>query len=241
MTPHNWYVENCEAYVVRALESREERLFADHLRRCAQCTSEVARVERELGWLGMGAAPATPRPGLTRELAERVLRPRSAWRRVAPMAAAAAVAAMAVGFGVGERHRSADLARRLAATQRILAAVQDTLSVTRDAQHVIQRDIAMDGHQGGLLIFQDPSSHRWNVVMHGLPPAPAGQVYQFWFITENGMVRSVELKTDNERPAFATVAMPKVPGAVMGAALTVEPVTNASPAPRGPELVHVEF
>jgi hypothetical protein len=148
---------------------------------------------------------------------------------------------MAVGFGVGERHRSTDLASRLAATQRTLAAVQDTLSVTRDAQHVVQREIDMDGHRGGLLIFQDPSSHRWNVVMHGLPPAPPGRVYQFWFITENGMVRSVELKTDNERPAFATVAMPKVPGAVMGAALTVEPVSNETAAPRGRELAHVEF
>lgn len=241
MTPHDWYVENREAYVARALELREERLFADHLPRCAECTGAVARLERELGWLGMGAAPVAPRPGLTRELAERVLRPRSAWRRLVPLAAAAVIAAMALGYGAGERRRSTELAGQLAAVQHTLAAVQDTLSVMRDAQHVVQRDIAMDGHRGGLLIFQDPTSHRWNVVMHGLPPAPPGEVYQFWFITENGMVRSVELKADNERPAFATVAMPKVPGAVMGAALTVEPVSNETAAPRGRELAHVEF
>jgi hypothetical protein len=241
MTPHDWYVEHREAYVVRALEPREERLFADHLARCAECSREVAAIERELGPLGMGTAPAVPRPGLTRELAESVLQRRSRWRSVLPAAAAAAVAALAVGFGVGERRRSAELAERLDSTRQSLAAVEDTLSIMRGARQVIQRDIAMDGHRGGLLIFQDPVSHRWNVVMHGLPPAPPGEVYQFWFITESGMVRSVELKTGDARPAFATVAMPKVPGPVMGAALTVEPVSNVTPEPRGRELMHVDF
>jgi hypothetical protein len=241
MTAHDWYVENRAAYVARALAPSEERLFADHLGRCEECARAVAQLEHDLRWLPMGVTPAAPRPGLSHELADRILRRTPAWRRIGPLAAAAAVAAFAAGFGIREHHRSDTLLAELDARDHRLAALEDTLSVMRDAHRVVQRDIAMDGHHGGLVIFQDATSHRWNVVVHGLPPAPAGQVYQFWFVTESGMVRSVELRCDGSKPAFATVPMPKQPMTIMGAALTVEPVVNHSGPPEGRELVHVQF
>jgi anti-sigma-K factor RskA len=240
MTPHDWYVENRAAYVARALEPREERLFADHIPRCVECAREVAALERDLGALPMAAAPATPRPGLPHQLADAVLRRRSWWQRANPGVAAAAVLLAA---GLGFHERTARSAAELAVSERDqqLAALRDTLSIMRQAQHIVQRDIAMDGHKGGLVIFDDPVTHRWNVVMHGLPRAPADSVYQFWFITGNGMVRSVELRCDSDRPAFATVAMPDTPGPVMGAALTVEPAVNRTAEPSGPMLAHVQF
>jgi hypothetical protein len=97
----------------------------------------------------------------------------------------------------------------------------------------------VDGRNGGLLIFADNSSHRWNVVMHGLPAAPTGQAYQFWFITVDGMVRSVTLSADPARPAFATLEMPPTGAAVMGASLTLESSDARSPEPRGRELAHL--
>lgn len=241
MTPHDWYVEHRAAWVARALEPKEERLFADHLRRCAECRAEVATLERELGWLAMGAAPATPRPGLTREIADRVLRRPSAWRRFGPGLAAAATMLLALGLGVRERRQRAGLEALLAERERRLAAVEDTLSVIRSAGRVVVHEIAMDGHRGGLLIFQDERSHRWNVVVHGLPAAPTGSVYQFWFVTESGMVKSVSLPMDGSRPAFATVSMPDTPAHVMGAALTVEPMPATSDEPQGREIAHVNF
>ena len=240
MTPHDWYVEHRAAYVSRALEPREERLFADHLNRCGECEREVAALERALGALPMAAAPAAPRPGLTHQLADAVLRRRSWWQRVGPAVAAAAIL-LAAGLGVHERAARAAAEEAVADRDRQLAALRDTLSIMRDAQLIVQRDVAMDGHKGGLVIFADPATHRWNVVLHGLPPAPAGSVYQFWFITETGMVRSVELRGEPDRPAFATVGMPNTPGAVMGAALTVEPAVNRTSEPSGPMLVHVQF
>jgi hypothetical protein len=99
----------------------------------------------------------------------------------------------------------------------------------------------MNGHQGGMLIFQDAGSHRWCVIVHGLPPAPVGNKYQFWFITESGMVRSVEVNADMQRPAFMTLPMPGVAAPVMGAALTMEPAVNRSDEPKGPTLAHVVF
>lgn len=240
MTPHDWYIENRAAYVARALEPREERLFADHLGRCEECAREVAGLERDLGALPMAVAPAVPRPGLSHQLADAVLRRPSWWQRAAPGLAAAAVI-LAAGLGFRERSARGAAEAALARRDHQLAALRDTLSIIREAQRVVQQDIAMDGHKGGLVIFDDPVTHRWNVVMHGLPAAPADSVYQFWFITRTGMVRSVELRGDSDHPAFATVAMPDAPGPVMGAALTVEPAVSRTPEPSGPMLAHVQF
>jgi len=241
VTPHDWYVEHRAAWVAGSLDAREQEIFADHLPRCEECRAEVARLERELAWLPMAAAPTAPRPGLTRQIAERVLRRPPAWRRYAPALAAAAVLVAALGLGVRERRRVTEVEVLLAQRNLRLAALEDTLSVIRGAARVVQRDISMDGHRGGLLIFQDETSHRWNVVVHGLPAAPAGTVYQFWFVTESGMVRSVELPMDRGRPAFATVSMPPIPAAIMGAALTVEPMLARSDRPEGREIAHVDF
>ncbi|HEX2450059.1 MAG TPA: anti-sigma factor [Gemmatimonadales bacterium] len=241
MTPHDWYVEHRAAWVAGALEPKEERLFADHLRRCEECRSEIAEMERDLSWLPMGATPAVPRPGLTHEIADRVLRRRSAWRRYVPALAAAAAIAVAVGLGMTEHRRRTEVETLLADRDHRLAALEDTLSVMRSAVRVVQHDISMDGYRGGLLIFQDETSHRWNVVVHGLPAAPAGSVYQFWFVTESGMVKSVELPISGSRPAFATVSMPPKATTIMGAALTVEPMLASSDQPKGPEIAHVNF
>jgi hypothetical protein len=241
VTPHDWYVEHRAAWVARALEPREHELFADHLPRCEECRTEVLLLERDLAWLPMAGAPAAPRPGLTRQIADRVLRRPPAWRRYGPGLAAAAALVAATGLGLAEHRRRTEAEALLADRGRRLAALEDTLSVIRSAARVVHHNIAMDGHRGGLLIFQDETSHRWNVVVHGLPAAPAGTVYQFWFVTESGMVKSVELPMDENRPAFATVAMPATPTPVMGAALTVEPMPARSDQPEGREIAHVDF
>ena len=84
MTAHDWYIENRAAFVARSLERGEERTFRDHLVRCDECTREVARLERELGWLPMGVAPVAPPPGFARQMAAEIL------DRPKPLAAAAA-------------------------------------------------------------------------------------------------------------------------------------------------------
>jgi Anti-sigma-K factor rskA, C-terminal len=242
MTTHDWYVENRAAYVARSLEPGEERTFRDHLVRCDDCSREVARVERELAWLPMGVPPVAPPPGLARRLAGEILDRPSRWRRRLPLAAAAAVALAAGGAALAARSDRGALRALLSARETQLAALEDTLSVLRRANTVLQTQISMNGHQqGGLLIFQDAVSHRWCVIVHGLPPAPSGSMYQFWFITESGMVRSVEVDADTRRPAFMTLPMPGVAAPVMGAALTMEPVVNRSGEPQGVTLAHVVF
>jgi hypothetical protein len=241
MNPHDWFVENRSAFVARTLEPPEERTFADHVRQCPDCTKAVARLQGELAWLPMGIRPIAPRPGLSRRIAGEILDPPHRWQRRLPALAAAAAVLLAVGIALTARQERRHWESLLAIREQRLMALEDTLSVLRQAQQVQQASISMDGHRGGLLIFQDAVSHRWCVIVHGLPPAPSGNVYQFWFITQNGMVRSVEINPDTARPAFMTVSMPKVKAPVMGAALTVEPMVNRSTEPRGLQLAHLVF
>lgn len=242
MTAHGWYIENRAAFVARSLERGEERTFRGHLVRCDECTREVARLERELGWLPMGVAPVAPPPGFARQMAAEILDRPSRWRRWVPLAVAAGLTLVSLAASMSARHEGRELRERLASRESRLAALEDTLSVLRRANMVLQTRISMNGHeQGGLLIFQDAVSHRWSVIVHGLPPAPSGSKYQFWFITEAGMVRSVEVDADTRRPTFLTLPMPGVAAPVMGAALTMEPMTNGSNQPEGVTLAHVTF
>jgi hypothetical protein len=241
MTGHEWYLENRAGFVARSLDPAEERSFRDHLVRCEECSREVLRLERELGWLAMGTEPVAPRPGFTRRAAAHVLDRPNRWRRQIPLAAAATLALAAGATALAARREGQTLRSELLAREGRLAALEDTLSVLRRANNVLQTQISMNGHQGGLVIFQDAVSHRWCVVVHGLPPAPAGSKYQFWFITESGMVRSVEVNAEMQRPAFMTLPMPGVPAPVMGAALTVEPMANRSNEPKGVTLAHLTF
>ena len=242
MSTHDWYLENRAGFVARSLESGEERTFRDHLVRCEECSREVARLERELRWLPMGVSPVAPSPGFSRRMAAEVLDRPYRWRRLLPLAAAAVLALAAGAAALTERQHGRDLRALLLARESRLAALEDTLSVLRRANNVLQTQISMDGRQqGGMLIFQDAGSHRWCVIVHGLPPAPVGNKYQFWFITESGMVRSVEVDAEMERPAFMTLPMPGVAAPVMGAALTMEPIVDRSDEPKGPMLAHVVF
>jgi hypothetical protein len=241
MNPHDWFVENRSAFVARTLEPEEERTFAVHVRQCDECTQAVARLQRELAWLPMGVSPMAPGPGLSRRIAGEILDPPRRWQRRLPALAAAAALLIGAGIALTARQQQRHLEGLLASREQQLMALEDTLSVLRQAQQVQQASISMDGHRGGLLIFQDAVSHRWCVIVHGLPPAPSGQVYQFWFITQNGMVRSVEVNPDTARPSFMTVSMPKVKAPVMGAALTMEPMVNRSTEPRGLQLAHLVF
>lgn len=241
MTAHDWFIEHRTAFVIRSLDGDEERTFREHLEGCSDCREEVARIEQQLAWLPMGVSPVTPRPGLERRLIEGVLGVRRQ-RSLLPWLAAAAALLIAVGAGSWamsqQRSRGAALLK-IAALEEQLGDVRDTLNLVRSASRVLQASIQMDRHQGGMLIFADERTHRWNVMVHGLPPAHAGEIYQFWFITGTGMVKSVEVHVNQGTPAFMTLPMPKEGGTVMGAALTMEPAGSVSAAPEGKELAHL--
>ena len=239
MTPHEWFVEHRVDYVTRTLEPSDERTFAAHLTRCEECLGEVARIEADLAWLPMGAPPAAPRPGLRRRIVREVLEGGSPRARRWVLPAAAAALLLAAGGWLAGRSGAGTLVRELAERQARVAALEDTLSIIRQAGRVLQAQVEMGEARGGLVIFADETTHRWNVVVHGLPPAPPGGRYQFWFICEDGMVPGAEVRMDRGGSMMFTTGMPATGGKVMGAALTVEPAGSADGPPRGRSLAHL--
>lgn len=237
MTAHEWFVEHRSALVARALEPDEERLFAEHLPGCPECRAAIAQLERELAWLPMGAVPVTPRPGLTRSLVEGALgrRPRPGSAALVPLALAASLL-LVTGLWLRERRAFAGEREALRAE---LAMVRDTLGIIQSAAKVRTASITMGEHHGGVVIFADERTHRWNVVVYGLPAPANGETCQFWFITAEGMVRSVPVPSAGHGPAFLTLPMPPRGGTVMGAALTLEPAGSSGDHPQGTTLAHL--
>ena len=235
MTEHVWFIEHRLEYATGTLDAGETATFEAHLVGCTECQDEVELIERDLEWLPMGAPAAAPRPGLNRRIVEQVLRGRRAqrprWRL--PAAIAAAGLLVAGGWYLGQSSRQATV-----------TALEDTLSIMRQANRILQANVEVDGAKGGLLIFADEATHRWNVVIHGLPPAPAGHRYQFWFIcaeSADSMVRGTEVPVDLRRPTIFATDMPKPQTcrSVIGAALTEEPATGDQGPPRGRALAHL--
>jgi len=236
MNPHEWFIEHRSSFVVRILDPGEETSFREHLNGCVECREAVAGLERELAWLPMGVAPVAPPPGMAHRMVDRILAPRRPRFLVWPVGLAAGIGLL-LGGVLGTR-LGADRSREVA-LQATVAAVQDTLTIMRAATRVLQARIEMDGHQGSLMIFADERTHRWNVLLRDLPAAHPGQVYQFWFITDQGMVRSVEFRCEKGAPGFVTLPMPPAGGTVMGAALSVEAAYSSGSAPKGPMLAHL--
>jgi hypothetical protein len=243
--PHEWFVEHRLDYATRSLDPEDARTFEEHLRGCRECRDEVARIEHELRWLPMGLPPAAPRPGLRRRIVEHVLEERPSRRRrwSLPAALAAGLLLAVGGYFLGDS-RSGSLRRDLENQRAAVAALQDTLSVMRQAGKILSADVEVDGIRGGLLIFADETTHRWNVVVHGLPPAPAGRRYQFWFIcaeSADTMVRGTEVPVDRQKPTIFTTDMPQPQAcrAVVGAALTEEPMADGHGPPQGKPLAHL--
>jgi hypothetical protein len=237
MTAHDWYVENRIGLVARTLDRKEERTFRDHLSRCAECRAAIAELELDLAWLPMGARPVAPPPGLTRQLTERALRGRARWWRWAgPLAAAVAVLALA-GWTDAQRQVTA-LTAELAARDSRLVGVQDSLSSILGAERLLQQTIPGKGHAGGVVLFYDEDTGRWNVAIHDLPPIQDGQVYRLWFLTERGVLPGPVLRSQGSRPTFVTLASRRD---VVAAKLTLEPVDGRMDRPRGAVLAYLEF
>jgi len=242
MTAHDWFVEHRISFVVRSLDAEEESTFRVHLEGCEDCREAIHQIEQELAWLPLGTTPVTPRPELKRRLVESALGIK-ARRSYAPLLAMAASLILAVGAWAwaSARVRSAERATEVAQANlsHQLDMARDTLGIMQTADRVRHASIRMGEQQGGMVIFADDRTHRWNVVVYGLPEPQPGEMYQFWFITGTGMVRGVQVKAGERTPAFLTLPMPPTGGPVMGAALTMEPMGSASSQPEGKELAHL--
>jgi hypothetical protein len=230
---HDWFLEHLPAFVARSLDAEEEAQFADHLARCPECRDAVAALEHDLAWLPLGAPPTTPRPGFRRLAFERALGVRRLprWTTWVPVGLAAALL-ISVTYAFSLR-------QELAQVQDTLATRTDQLVALQRADRIVQANFAMDSLPGEIVIFADTATHHWNVVVRGLPSGAKGVKHTFWFVTDKGTRRSVEVPATPSRVASFSVGMPWEDGKMMdvkGAGLSAEPMDSQGDTPKGQVL-----
>lgn len=240
MRSHEWFIEHRVDRATGVLDRDDMATFDTHLRNCEECRREIQRIEGDLAWLPMAVDPVAPRPGLRRRIIQHVFEGTDSrghrWK--APAALAASVLLTLGGWYAGSQ-RSRALEAEVVEQKARVAALEDTLAIMHRAGRVMQANVQVDSQRGGLIIFADEVTHRWNVIVHGLPPAPPGKRYQFWFIATDGMVRGAEVSLDQGGSKMFTTGMPEGGGTVMGAALTMEPLQSTAGPPQGKELAHL--
>jgi hypothetical protein len=167
-------------------------------------------------------------------LRERVLaRARAGRRPFSRLAAAAVIAAVAIGGSLVVQIRHLETR---------LAAATDTLALLRQpGTRVLAAPVTIAGRpEGHITIFAAAGSHRWLMACYGLKPNAAGETYQVWFETERGPRAAMLMPMSDVAPMLATLVLPADAGQVLGAAVSVEP-RDGSVAPTGPVVFRVSL
>ena len=71
-------------------------------------------------------------------------------------------------------------------------------------------------------IYWNVQKNRW-VIEADLPPAPAGKVYQLWFVTSDEKISAGLIKSDHKGHGFAVVSGPSNATRLAAAAISLEP------------------
>ncbi|HSB12702.1 MAG TPA: anti-sigma factor [Blastocatellia bacterium] len=71
-------------------------------------------------------------------------------------------------------------------------------------------------------IYWDIQGKRW-VVTADLPPAPAGKVYQLWFVTPSAKISAGLIRADEKGHCFSIIEYPSNVDQLAAAAITLEP------------------
>jgi anti-sigma factor RsiW len=160
------------AYALDALDPEDARAYEAHLARCARCRDELASLSDAAGALAYATEAPLPPPELRARILQQAQRERanvvplrSRW--VAPLAAAAAVAAcaaIALGIWAASLHGKLDRQQRLAAVLGDPAAQRTALADDR----------------GTLVVSANGDAA---LVIRRLGSAPAGKTYEAWVAT----------------------------------------------------------
>ena len=101
-----------------------------------------------------------------------------------------------------------------------LARINEVLS--SPDHRVIEMSGSADSPNSSGKIYWDTRASQWAVVAK-LPPAPAGKVYQLWFVTPDAKISAGLIKPDHSGHAFTVLKVPPDVSNVAAAAITLEP------------------
>lgn len=208
--------ENAAAYVLGALEPAEAEAFREHIAECAACRDEVAAFEQITH-----ALPANPGPSeVPRDLRRRVMREVRATPKVVverpgvraprswrPLAAwGGALAAGAVAVIVA------------------IVIAGGGSSGTRTIQASVgSAELRVDGGRGDL-------------VVHRLPPLPAGRIYEMWVQRGGAAPTPTGTLFSTRADGSANVGVPGSLNGISRVMVTQEPA-GGTPAPTSAPVI----
>ncbi len=213
-------------YVLDALDDDERRRFEEHMERCAACREEVADLVEVTGALAASVAEPVPDSLRARVLTEvestrqetplAGRRPSHRWRRLATVAAAAALLAVAV-LGVSLWRQA----------EGQLTEAEELVAITAAADG--QRTV-LESEIGTLQVIVSESRGRMAVVGDEVPDPGDDRTYELWYITDDGPTSAGTFRPDD---GSVQVVVDAQPADQVG--ITEEP-DGGSPAPTGPIL-----
>ena len=125
---------------------------------------------------------------------------------------------------------------QIAQHQALAIELQQINAVLNSPQHSV---ITMKGLEAApdatAAIYWDHQQKRW-VVSAGLPPAPAGKVYQLWMVTADAKISAGLIEPNPRGHGFVVVDVPANVGQMQAVAITLEP-QGGSPQPTMPIYV----
>jgi anti-sigma-K factor RskA len=219
----------------------------------------TARLQREAEDPPERTEPAVlgvrERSALTRTEAEAPAEP--FWKTALPWALAASFLLASLVSFIAWRLDRQDLNNQIVSNQQeISSALADNLELREKLKRESARTdelnqinaVLASGHSRVLtLAGQEPAptasarvywetqANRW-VVSADLPPAPAGRVYQLWFVTPDAKISAGLIEPDQNGHGFAVVRVPSNLRKLAAAAITLEP-EGGSPQPTMPIYV----
>ena len=169
----------------------------------------------------------------------RIAREGKAGAKAGALAAAAAIlAALLTGTVMARRSRAvtAELVSQIHLQREELARLEQQVRRTRDTIQMVRSpgsrviDLAGQADRAGSAarIFWDVRRGSWTLYADNLPPAGPGKTYQLWLVTAGSKISAGTFDSSTGEEAAGRVALPAGAGAVVAAAVTLEPAGGSS-------------
>jgi anti-sigma-K factor RskA len=198
MSAHDDMLDNVAAFALGSLDAHDVRVVELHMQTCAECRAEYDAMRPVVTAVGSAAgSDASPSPMLKARIMKEVRAASVPARRrsvVLPYALAAACLLLVAGLGAVVVEQNQTIVE-LAGARRVAFA------------------------QGDVLVARD----RLYLAVHGLPPLPAGRVYQTWTLAKGAKTVTPSVTFTPDAHGSALVAIPTDVDTTVATAISVEP------------------
>ena len=203
MNAHDEMLDNVAAYALGTLDVDEARIVVAHMRTCEECSAEYDALRPVVTAVGNAVGTeSAPSPLLKARIMKEVRAQAAPSRQrrsvVLPYALAAACLVLATGLGFENVQQHRTIA---------------DLSTARQVAFA----------QGDVLVATD----RLYLLVHGLPPLPAGKVYQTWTLAKGAKTMTPSVTFTPDERGSALVTIPADADAIVATAISVEPASGS--------------